>query len=57
MTNGNFDSDVIANRMYRELFTFNQPGHAAAVATILLLLVIPAMLFNVRQVRLAGGRA
>jgi alpha-glucoside transport system permease protein len=57
MTNGNFDSDVIANRMYRELFTFNQPGHAAAVATILLLLVVPAMFFNVRQVRRAGGLA
>jgi alpha-glucoside transport system permease protein len=51
MTNGAFDSEVIANRMYKELFTFNQPGRASAVATILLLLTFPAMLLNVRQIR------
>jgi alpha-glucoside transport system permease protein len=51
MTNGSFDSEVIANRMYKELFTFNQPGRASAVATILLLLTVPAMLLNVRQIR------
>ena len=25
MTSGNFDTDVIANRMYKELFNFGQP--------------------------------
>jgi alpha-glucoside transport system permease protein len=55
MTNGSFDSEVIANRMYKELFTFNQPGRASAVATILLVLTIPALLLNVRQIRQRAG--
>jgi len=51
MTNGAFDSEVIANRMYKELFALNEPGRASAVATILLVLIVPAMLLNVRQLR------
>jgi alpha-glucoside transport system permease protein len=51
MTNGSFDTEVIANRMYKELFTFNEPGRASAIAVILLLLTIPAMSLNVRNVR------
>jgi alpha-glucoside transport system permease protein len=51
MTNGQFDSEVIANRMYKELFAFNQPGRASAVATILLALIVPAMAYNVRHLR------
>ena len=35
MTGGNYDTDVMANRMYKELFNFGQPGRASAVATIL----------------------
>lgn len=49
MTNGAFDTDVMANRMYKELFNFGQPGRASAVATILVLLIIPVMIFNVRR--------
>ena len=49
MTNGAFDTDVMANRMYKELFNFSQPGRASAVATILVLLIIPVMIFNVRR--------
>jgi alpha-glucoside transport system permease protein len=51
MTNGNFDTEVIANRMFKELLSFNQPGRASAVATILFALIVPAMLINVRQLR------
>jgi len=51
MTNGAFDSEVIALRMYRELFTFNEPGRASAVAMILLALIMPAAVLNVRQLR------
>ena len=29
MTNGNFETEVIANRMYKELFNDVQPGRAA----------------------------
>ena len=51
MTNGNFNTEVIANRMFKELLSFNEPGRASAVATILFVLIIPAMLINVRQLR------
>jgi alpha-glucoside transport system permease protein len=49
MTGGNYDTDVMANRMYKELFNFNQPGRASAVATILVLLIIPIMALNIRR--------
>ena len=49
MTGGNYDTDVMANRMYKELFNFSQPGRASAVATILVLLIIPIMALNIRR--------
>jgi alpha-glucoside transport system permease protein len=51
MTNGNFNTDVIANRMYKELFTFHNLGRASAIATILLILTIPVMIINIRRFR------
>jgi len=51
MTNGNFDTEVIANRMYKELFAFSQPGRASAVAVILLILIVPVMIINIRRFR------
>jgi alpha-glucoside transport system permease protein len=49
MTGGNYNTDVMANRMYKELFNFGQPGRASAVATILVLLIIPVMALNIRR--------
>jgi len=51
MTSGNFDTNVIANQMYKELFTNSQPGRASAIAVILLLLIVPVMLINIRRFR------
>jgi alpha-glucoside transport system permease protein len=51
MTSGNFDTNVIANQMYKELFTNNQPGRASAIAVVLLLLIIPVMIINIRRFR------
>ncbi len=51
MTNGNFNTDVIANRMYKEMFNFFNFGHASAIAVILLLAIIPVMLVNIRRFR------
>jgi len=51
MTNGAFDTQVIANQMYAELFRFNQPGRGSAVAVILLLLIVPVMIVNIRRFR------
>ncbi len=51
LTSGNYNTDVMANRMYREMFTFHNYGHASAVAVILLLAIVPAMLINIRRFR------
>jgi sn-glycerol 3-phosphate transport system permease protein len=49
--NGNFGTEVIANRMYKELFSDLQPGRASATSVILLLAVIPIMIYNIRRFR------
>ncbi|MGB9376430.1 MAG: sugar ABC transporter permease [Mycobacteriales bacterium] len=51
MTNGNFGTEVMANRMLKELFTNDQEGRSAAVAVVLLLSTIPVMAYNVRKFR------
>jgi alpha-glucoside transport system permease protein len=51
LTNGNFDTDVIANLMIKEMFTFGDFGRASAVAVVLLLAIVPVMAFNIRQFR------
>jgi alpha-glucoside transport system permease protein len=51
MTFGNHDTDVIANRMFKELFIFANFGRASAIAVILLLLIIPVMVMNIRRFR------
>jgi alpha-glucoside transport system permease protein len=51
MTFGNYDTDVLANRMFKEMFTFGNFGRASAVAVVLLLAIIPIMLFNIRRFR------
>lgn len=51
MTNGNFDTEVIANRMYKEMFIFRNYGRASSIAVLLLLFIIPMILVNVRRFR------
>lgn len=51
MTGGNFETEVIANRMYAELFRFSQPGRASATAVILFVAIIPVMIINIRRFR------
>ena len=51
MSNGRFDTDVIANLMYKEMFVNNQFGRASAVAVILLLAIVPFMVLNIRRFR------
>jgi alpha-glucoside transport system permease protein len=51
MTNGNFETDVLALRMYREMFNVRHFGHASAVAVLLLLAIVPVMLINLRRFR------
>jgi alpha-glucoside transport system permease protein len=53
-TNGNFQTDVVANRMFNEMFRFRNFGFATALAVILLVAVIPIMVINVRNLRRQG---
>ena len=49
MTGGNFGTDVIANRMYTEMYINFNVGRGTAVAVVLVLAIIPFIYFNVRR--------
>ncbi|HHT43094.1 MAG TPA: sugar ABC transporter permease [Firmicutes bacterium] len=49
MTNGNFGTEVIANRMFKEMFQYANTGRASAIAVVLFLMIIPIMFANIRQ--------
>jgi alpha-glucoside transport system permease protein len=51
MTNGKNQTEVIANRMFQEMFRFRDYGQGSALAVILFLAVIPIMIYNVRSFR------
>jgi alpha-glucoside transport system permease protein len=44
-------SEVIAFSMYDETFTNGEGGYGAAIAVVMLLLIIPIMVFNIRRFR------
>ena len=49
MTGGNNGTNVIANEFYLQSFTYTDAGKASAIAIVLLLLVTPIIINNVRQ--------
>lgn len=49
MTGGNFQTDVIANRMYTEMYKNFNVGRGTAVAVVLVLAIIPFIYYNVRR--------
>ncbi len=51
MTGGNFDTDVLANRMIQQSFNFGRFGTGAALAIILFLSVLPVMVLNIRRMQ------
>jgi alpha-glucoside transport system permease protein len=51
MTSGQFDTEVIANRMYAEMFKFRNFGRGSALAIILFVAIIPFIIYNVRSLR------
>lgn len=51
MTGGNFDTDVLANRMISQSFQFGRSGTGAALAIILFLSVLPVMVLNIRRMQ------
>jgi alpha-glucoside transport system permease protein len=53
-TGGNFDTSVVAVRMYQDMFRFRDFGQATTMAVILLVAVIPIMVVNIRNLRRQG---
>jgi alpha-glucoside transport system permease protein len=51
MTNGDFNTNVVGNQFFNELFTNRNNGYAAAIVVLLILAVIPLMIYQVRQFR------
>jgi len=51
MTNGNFNTDVIAVRFFNELFRNGDNGRAAAIVVMLMIAVLPVIVYQVRHFR------
>ncbi len=49
MTGGNFGTEVIANRMYNQMYKSFNVGRGTAIAVVLILIIIPFILLNVRR--------
>ena len=53
MTGGNYGTSVIANEFYTQAFRQGNQGLGAALAVVLFILVIPIVVYNVRQMRIS----
>jgi len=51
MTNGNFNTNIIAVDFFNQLFTNSNAGYAAAIVVMLMIVMIPILVFQVRQFR------
>ncbi len=53
MTNGNFDTQVIANEMWQRAFTELNFGLGSALAVVLFIAILPVMYLNIRRMQKA----
>ena len=51
MTNGNFNTNVIANEFYAQFFGNNNQGAASAIVVLLMIAIVPVMVYQVRNFR------
>ena len=51
MSNGQWETQVLANYMYDKLFRANDWGTGSAAAMVIMLLVMPILVWNVRNAR------
>jgi alpha-glucoside transport system permease protein len=51
MTGGDFGTNVIALAFYQQFFNFSNFGLGSALAVVLLIVIIPVMLINIRRFR------
>jgi alpha-glucoside transport system permease protein len=56
MTGGQFDTSVVANEFYVQSFRLSDLGVGSALAMILFVLVVPIVIYNVRQMRKVDAR-
>ncbi len=56
MTGGSFGTSVVANEFYTQSFSAGNQGLGAALAVLLFILVVPIIVYNVRQLRASEGR-
>ena len=55
MTNGEFQTQVLANLMYRWMFISGDYGRGSTIAVILMLAVVPIMVWNIRRANAEQG--
>ena len=55
-TGGNFDTSVLAYEFYVQSFRSNNQGLGAALATLIFVLVMPIVIYNIRQMRRLEAR-
>lgn len=51
MTGGNYGTNVIANEFYLRQFTYGNSGQASAIAIVLLVVITPVLVYNLREFR------
>jgi alpha-glucoside transport system permease protein len=56
MTGGQFGTSVVANEFYAQSFRLANLGMGSALAMILFVLVVPIVVYNVRQMRKVDAR-
>ncbi|MEO8756135.1 MAG: sugar ABC transporter permease [Devosia sp.] len=55
MTNGEFQTQVLANYMYRWMFISGDYGRGSTIAVIIMLVVVPIMVWNIRRANAEVG--
>ncbi len=56
INNGNFDTDILARKMYADIFVTAQVGRGSALAVLLFVCVLPLVVFNIVQLRKERAR-
>ena len=51
VTNGNFDTQVLANDMFQKAFSDGDIGRGAALAILIFVSVLPVMIYNIRRMQ------
>jgi alpha-glucoside transport system permease protein len=51
VTNGQFDTQVLANDMFQQAFNILNIGRGAALAMLIFISVLPVMVFNIRKMQ------